>query len=59
MSNCANCNKQFTCGCQKATIGNGIIVCKECKTKADANVYAQSNLNRELARQQIQNLRNK
>ena len=28
MANCAHCNKQFTCGCQKASLGNGVIVCK-------------------------------
>ena len=47
MANCAHCNKQFTCGCQKASLGNGVIV------------STSSNLNRELARQQIQDLRNK
>jgi transcription elongation factor Elf1 len=59
MANCAHCNKQFTCGCQKASLGNGVIVCKQCKTKAEADVSTSSNLNRELARQQIQDLRNK
>tara|TARA_R110002072_G_scaffold231519_2_gene388939 strand:- start:1988 stop:2167 length:180 start_codon:yes stop_codon:yes gene_type:complete len=59
MSNCAHCNKRFTCGCQKASLGNGVIVCKQCKTKAEADVSTSSNLNRELARQQIQDLRNK
>ena len=59
MSNCAHCNKQFTCGCQKASLGNGVVVCKQCKEKADADLSTSSNLNRELARQQIQDLRNK
>tara|TARA_R100000935_G_scaffold37386_1_gene58437 strand:- start:121 stop:294 length:174 start_codon:yes stop_codon:yes gene_type:complete len=55
---CAHCGKNFTCGCQKASIGNGIIVCKECKAKAD-NVSTGRDLNLELARQQITDLRNK
>jgi len=55
---CAHCGKNFTCGCQKAYIGNGIIVCKECKAKAD-NVSTGRDLNLELARQQITDLRNK
>jgi len=59
MANCAHCNKQFTCGCQKASLGNGVVVCKQCKIKADADLSTSSNLNRELARQQIQDLRNK
>ena len=59
MANCAHCNKKFSCGCQKASIGNGIIVCKDCKTKAEANVETSRNLNLELARQQIQDLRSK
>jgi|TARA_B110000908_G_scaffold171894_1_gene236425 hypothetical protein len=59
MANCAHCNKQFTCGCQKASLGNGVTVCKQCKAKVDADVSSSSNLNRELARQQIQDLRNK
>ena len=59
MANFAHCNKQFTCGCQKASLGNGVIVCKQCKAKVDADVSTSSNLNRELARQQIQDLRNK
>ncbi len=52
MSNCAHCNKRFTCGCKKNSIGNGGIVCKQCKDKAN-------NVNKELARVQIQDLRNK
>lgn len=28
--NCANCNKPFTCGCQKRTASNGIVVCSTC-----------------------------
>ena len=50
MANCAHCNQQFTCGCQKASLGNGVVVCKNCKSR---------DLNLELARQQIQDLRSK
>ena len=50
MSNCAHCNKRFTCGCQKAAIGNGVIVCK---IKAESNVPNQSTLNIELAKREI------
>ena len=59
MAKCAHCNKQFTCGCQKASLGSGVRVCKQCKAKADADVSTSSNLGRELAKQQIQDLRNK
>jgi hypothetical protein len=59
MANCAHCNKQFTCGCQKATLQNGTVVCKPCKTIADAAVDTSRDLGLELARQQIQDLRNK
>jgi|TARA_R100000541_G_scaffold33682_1_gene42272 hypothetical protein len=55
---CAHCGKNFTCGCQKASIGNGIIVCKACKAKAE-NISTGRDLNLELARQQITDLRNK
>ena len=55
---CAHCGKNFTCGCQKASIGNGIIVCKACKAKAES-VSTGRDLNLELARQQITDLRNK
>ena len=57
---CAHCGKNFTCGCQKASIGKGIIVCKACKAKAEPeNVSTGRDLNLELARQQITDLRNK
>ena len=59
MANCAHCGKVFTCGCQKASLGNGIVVCKSCKAKAEAKLNTSSDLNRELARQQIQDLRNR
>ena len=59
MTNCAHCNKRFTCGCQKAKLDNGTIVCKQCKARMDADVKTQRNLNMELARQQIQDLKAK
>ena len=59
MANCAHCNQQFTCGCQKASLGNGVVVCKNCKTKAEANVSTSRDLNLELAIHQIQDLRSK
>tara|TARA_R110001592_G_scaffold142233_1_gene364221 strand:- start:1885 stop:2064 length:180 start_codon:yes stop_codon:yes gene_type:complete len=59
MANCTHCNKAFTCGCQKAFTKDGTLVCKDCKTKADADVSTSRDLNLELARQQIQDLRNK
>ena len=59
MANCAQCNKVFTCGCQKAQLSNGTVVCKQCKAAAEANVSTPRDLNLELARQQIQDLRNK
>lgn len=62
--NCVQCNKPFTCGCQKHSVGNGVNIHKTC-----ANAYnnAQNqvtqpepnNLSLELAQQQIRDLRNK
>jgi len=57
MANCTKCNKVFTCGCQKATLSDGSIVCKNCKSEIENTADATSDLSRELARQQIQNLR--
>ncbi len=59
MANCTHCNRQFSCGCQKAYLDNGSVVCKECKAKSEANVNTSRDLNLELARQQVQDLRNK
>lgn len=59
MANCAHCNKQFTCGCQKAQLNDGTVVCKPCMKKNNADVNTSRDLNLELARQQIQDLRNK
>lgn len=30
---CTKCGKKFTCGCQKAKLANGKVVCKACKRK--------------------------
>tara|TARA_R110000782_G_scaffold26825_1_gene68406 strand:- start:315 stop:491 length:177 start_codon:yes stop_codon:yes gene_type:complete len=57
MANCTKCNKVFTCGCQKATLSDGSIVCKNCKSAVENSADAISDLSRDLARQQIQNLR--
>ena len=51
MSNCAYCNKKFTCGFQKVSLGNGVVICKACKTK-------NNNLNQNLAKQKIKDLVN-
>jgi len=59
MANCAHCNKNFTCGCQKTQLQDGTVVCKPCKRKHDADVSTSRDLNLELARQHIQDLRNK
>jgi len=61
MANCTQCNKQFTCGCQKA-YHNGVLVCRDCKTnleRTSKNVDTSRDLALELARQQIRNLRDK
>jgi hypothetical protein len=62
--NCVQCNKPFTCGCQKQSVGNGVIVHKTCvntynNSKVNTTQPKPSNLSLELARQQIQDLRKK
>ena len=57
MANCTKCNKVFTCGCQKATLSDGSIVCKNCKSAVENSANDIRNLSRDLAREQIQNLR--
>jgi len=62
--NCSHCSKPFTCGCQKHVVNNGVIVHKTCLTEynSSSNVKAppkQSNLELQLAAQQIKDLRNK
>jgi hypothetical protein len=61
--NCSQCNKPFTCGCQKHSVGNGVIIHKTCvnaynNAKGLAAQPEPSNLNLELAKQQIKDLRN-
>ena len=50
MSNCAYCKKKFTCGCQKVSLGNGIVICKTCK---------KNNVSQNLSKQKIQDIVNK
>jgi uncharacterized Zn ribbon protein len=66
--NCANCNKTFTCGCQKAFDDQGTTICKTCVNEwaekklsgqASSQVLPTRDLNLELAAQQIRDLRNK
>ena len=62
--NCVQCNKPFTCGCQKHSVGNGVTIHKTCinaYTSSQGGVVSSkpSNLSLELAEQQIKDLRNK
>lgn len=61
MSNCAQCNKVFTCGCQKVYMEGGKVICKACAAnqKASSSTDTSRDLALELAKQQIQDLRNK
>jgi len=56
--NCSKCNRVFTCGCQKNTLADGSIVCKNCESESKNNANNKNNLSQDLAKQQIQNLRN-
>jgi hypothetical protein len=62
--NCANCNKPFTCGCQKMFDINKTAIHKTCEnewaTKSNINSpdVSHRDLNLELAKEQIKNLRN-
>ena len=56
--NCSKCNRVFTCGCQKNTLADGSIVCKNCESESKNNANNKKNLSQDLAKQQIQNLRN-
>ena len=70
---CANCNKTFTCGCQKAFDDQGIAICKTCvnewsnkklsnqapSKELPVKELSTRDLNLELATQQIRDLRNK
>jgi|TARA_R110002167_G_scaffold72992_3_gene204801 hypothetical protein len=62
--NCIQCNKPFTCGCQKHAVGNGVIIHKTCandynNSQKVASQPESKNLNLELAQQKINDLRNK
>ncbi len=61
--NCANCNKGFSCGCQKMSV-NGVTIHKTCQNEwknknPSSNMVSQTNnnLSLELAKEQIKNLR--
>jgi hypothetical protein len=63
--NCANCNKGFSCGCQKMIV-NGITIHKTCHNEwknknFSSNVISNTSndLSLELAKEQIKNLRSK
>ena len=58
---CIQCNKPFTCGCQKHPVGDGKNIHKTCATEYNKlhSFGKANNLNLELAEQQIKNLRNK
>jgi hypothetical protein len=53
--NCAQCNKPFTCGCQKHIASNGQTIHKTCA----GNHSASQTKNLNLAQQQIKDLRNR
>ena len=36
--NCAECNKGFSCGCQKTKAADGRVVHKTCKAKYDSKL---------------------
>jgi hypothetical protein len=62
--NCVQCNKPFTCGCQKHLVGNGVIIHKTCineynNSQTNATQPKPRDLGLELAEQQIKDLRNK
>ena len=60
--NCIQCNKPFTCGCQKHSVGNGVTIHKTCANDYNNSQVTQppvKDLNLEIARQKIQDLRNR
>ncbi len=63
--NCVNCNKGFSCGCQKMTV-DGVTIHKTCqnewnnkKLSNQSEQAPKQDLNLQLAADQIKNLRNK
>lgn len=63
--NCANCNKGFSCGCQKMAV-DGVTIHKTCqnewnnkKLSNQSEQASKQDLNLQLAADQIKNLRNK
>ena len=58
MANCAHCGTRFTCGCQKAYLSSGVVVCKQCKAKAEPPpAQISRDLAMELGQKAIQDLR--
>ena len=62
--NCVQCNKPFTCGCQKHSVGNGINVHKTCANDYNNTQGKSAQPNSEdlalaLAQQKINDLRRK
>jgi hypothetical protein len=63
--NCVNCNKGFSCGCQKMTV-DGVVIHKTCqnewnnkKLSNQGEQTPKQDLSLQLAADQIKNLRNK
>lgn len=38
MSQCLNCNKQLSCGCQRRNASNGVQVCSNCLSSYEAQI---------------------
>ena len=38
MSQCSNCNKTLTCGCQKRNASNGVQVCSNCLSSYESQI---------------------
>lgn len=38
MSQCSNCNKQLSCGCQKRNASNGVQVCTNCLSSYESQI---------------------
>lgn len=57
MANCAHCGKVFTCGCQKAHLKSGVVVCKQCKDKAEPPENVSRDLAMRIGRQRMKDMR--
>ena len=38
MSQCSNCNKQLSCGCQRRNASNGVQVCTNCLSSYESKI---------------------